>query len=63
VALSSDEASDLRDAVESVVGDPTADERYGGPAMVHLTGLAEVLSDALDTTRVRGTVRESHSEG
>ena len=63
LVLSPDDAADLLNAVAVVVNDPTADERYGAPATVHLTGLLEALADALAGTRVRRKVRKVHPEG
>jgi hypothetical protein len=62
LGLSGEDAVELCDAVEAVVNDPTADERYGERATTHLTGLVEALADALADTPVRRSVREIHPE-
>jgi hypothetical protein len=62
LGLSAKDAVELCDAVDAVLNDPTADERYGERAMTQLTNLAEALSDALAGTPLGQSVPEIHPE-
>jgi hypothetical protein len=62
LGLSTEDAVELGDAVDAVLNDPAADERYGERATAQLTGLAEALSDALAGIPVGQSVPEIRPE-